>query len=150
MPITREERNARRRERYRADPEKHKAYQREWLRNNPENRRAASRRWRVNNPDKVKAYRESPETRAYSRNLRLKSEYGITQSDYDAMVEKQNGICPICELEKKLVVDHDHETGKVRALLCGQCNTGLGSLKDSPQIVEKALQYLIEWERKRD
>src|SRR5579859_2601716 len=66
-------------------------------------------------------------------NLRLK--YGLSLEQYDAMSVAQLGVCAICgEIDphgKRLSVDHNHETGQVRALLCNQCNVGLGIFKDS-------------------
>jgi|SRR5665213_489204 len=149
MPITREERNARRRERYRADPEKQKAYQKEWLRKNPENRRAASRRWRAKNPDKVRAYNQNYRQQEWW----WKSQYGLTRDDYEALLQSQNGVCAICKKEEKsrdsrsgkvkgFHVDHNHANGKVRGLLCDLCNKGLGLFRDSPQFLESAIIYL--------
>ena len=74
---------------------------------------------------------------ATRRRWAMKSNYGITIEQYDAMVVAQNGCCAICGQEpqfairqwKKLHVDHCHETGKVRALLCVHCNHGLGKFK---------------------
>jgi len=68
--------------------------------------------------------------------------YGITPEEYSAMETKQNKKCKICQEEDKLFVDHDHETGMVRGLLCHHCNTMLGLAKDSPQILEGAIAYL--------
>jgi hypothetical protein len=56
--------------------------------------------------------------------------------------EAQNNLCLICYCRKPLVVDHCHETGKVRGMLCSTCNTGIGHLKDSPAMLLSALQYL--------
>ena len=78
----------------------------------------------------------------------LKKLYGITLADYDRMVEKQNGKCAICETTEprtpgsRFAVDHHHETGKVRALLCGPCNTAIGSLKEDPALFTAAIEYL--------
>ena len=82
-----------------------------------------------------------------SRARRLRYEYGITPDDYDAMYNYQCGRCAICgthqnELAGRLNVDHDHETGQVRALLCGHCNRGLGMYYDDPELMEIAAEYL--------
>ena len=81
------------------------------------------------------------------RNKQLKQWYGITLADYNTMFQQQNGFCLICgihqsEVNKTFCVDHDHETGEVRGLLCDQCNKGLGHFKDNPSFLEKAADYL--------
>jgi hypothetical protein len=78
----------------------------------------------------------------------LKSKYGITVEDYDKMYEFQGGCCDVCgrhqtEFQKRLAVDHDHETGAVRSLLCASCNSGIGKLGDDIATVREALNYLI-------
>jgi hypothetical protein len=84
----------------------------------------------------------------YYRKHRMKAVYGLTLEDYDAMLEAQGGVCAICGggpiggREKYLCVDHDHETGKVRGLLCGHCNTGIGKLKHDSSILAAAIEYL--------
>jgi hypothetical protein len=74
--------------------------------------------------------------------------YGITLETYNVLFAKQEGKCAICErhqseCKRAFAVDHDHDTGEVRGLLCSNCNTALGLLKDSPEITEKATQYLL-------
>lgn len=76
------------------------------------------------------------------RNARLKRKYNISQDDYDKLHEAQGGRCAICGKKKRLVVDHDHDTGEVRGLLCGNCNTGIGMLGDTPGDLKNALEYL--------
>lgn len=77
----------------------------------------------------------------------LKFFYGITEDNYNKMFNDQNGCCKGCgihqsNLEKRLCVDHDHETMLVRGLLCQQCNTILGLAKDKQQILENLIEYL--------
>lgn len=81
------------------------------------------------------------------RRSALKTFYKLTMEEYDKMLIKQDGKCAICsgaqeELKKPLVVDHDHNTGAVRGLLCPNCNHGLGRFKDSLEIVQRAVAYL--------
>jgi hypothetical protein len=77
------------------------------------------------------------------RNWDLKKLYGITLEEYQHMVEDQEGHCAICDEEpKEFHVDHDHETGKVRGLLCFKCNSLLGMASDSIDILSRAIQYL--------
>jgi hypothetical protein len=75
---------------------------------------------------------------------RFKNLYGITQEDYREMNEKQSGRCAICQTipEKRLVVDHCHNTGRVRGLLCYDCNHGLGKFRDNVEFLLEAASYL--------
>lgn len=74
--------------------------------------------------------------------------YGITLEMYEEMLIQQNYQCAICGVDAKdahlhkLFVDHCHATGRVRGLLCNQCNTGIGMLQDSKEILAKAMVYL--------
>lgn len=80
--------------------------------------------------------------------------YGISQQDYSDMLAAQGGVCAICHqppMQKggrhgttllRLAVDHDHKTGEVRGLLCGRCNTGLGSFVDNSELLRAAIAYL--------
>ena len=80
-------------------------------------------------------------------NYMLLQRYGIDLDDYNAMFKKQRGRCTICnrhqsEFSRRLNVDHDHKTGKVRSLLCARCNKALGYVNDDISWFEKALKYL--------
>lgn len=77
-----------------------------------------------------------------SRANKLLNLYGLTMDDYDKLYNKQNGVCAICEEDKVLVVDHCHDTGKVRSLLCNDCNSGIGFLKENKEIMNKAIKYI--------
>lgn len=75
--------------------------------------------------------------------------YGVTPEDWDKMYLEQDGCCKICgahqlSLSKRLSVDHCHNTGKVRGLLCMRCNAGLGNFKDDPDLLLVAINYLKE------
>lgn len=76
------------------------------------------------------------------KNKYLFNKYDITLTDYEAMKKSQENKCWICGSKKKLVVDHDHDTGKVRGLLCNLCNTSLGGFKDNIGSLKKAIEYL--------
>lgn len=101
-----------------------------------QNRAEYAKQWRKDNPDKDK-------------NLYLRKRYGITLEDYSKMHREQNGVCAICGLEEpyngySLAVDHCHKTHQVRGLLCSGCNRGIGLLKDSTHILQKAINYLSQ------
>jgi hypothetical protein len=83
---------------------------------------------------------------------RLEKKYGI---NYDEVLESQGGVCAICEGEDshnahggRFSMDHDHDTGKFRGLLCALCNTGLGKLGDNREGLLKALKYLEDAENR--
>lgn len=101
-----------------------------------------------------KRYKQNPIAK---RKCILKKWYGITLEDYDKMFEAQKGLCAICgnpetvkrkndTAIRRLAIDHDHRTGKIRGLLCGDCNVGLGKFKDSANIIDKAAKYLFTHE----
>lgn len=96
---------------------------------------------------------EHPEEIAtYNRDYKLQRNYGITVEEYDEMLEAQGGGCAICgktpeENGRRLAVDHNHETDKLRGLLCNSCNSGLGYFQDKPEICCWAMLYLEEYER---
>ena len=79
-----------------------------------------------------------------SREANLKHRYGIGVEDYNAMHKKQEGKCAICGIKKdaNLDVDHCHDTGKIRGLLCNSCNRAIGLLKEDEKIIKKAAEYL--------
>ena len=82
------------------------------------------------------------------RSYMLRTLYGITLEQHDALLESQGGVCAICgatpeqSAKGALAVDHCHTTGKVRGLLCGNCNVGIGQLRDDPKLVRRAAEYL--------
>lgn len=77
------------------------------------------------------------------RDQKLKSRYGISLGEYLEMLRGQNGVCAVCGGGgAKLHVDHCHDTGRVRGLLCGSCNRALGLLKDDVERLRKAIDYL--------
>ena len=72
------------------------------------------------------------------------SQYGITGADFSRMLDEQDGCCSICQCEFKETphIDHCHNTGLVRGLLCSSCNRGLGMFFDSVSALENAIKYL--------
>lgn len=87
-----------------------------------------------------------PNKAANQRRYTLKKAYGMTVDDYNSMFAAQDGRCAICGTHASgasLCIDHDHGTGDVRELLCGLCNKGLGSFKDDPARLKRAVDYLL-------
>lgn len=112
--------------------------QRKFRADNLEAERQRSRNWDRENPDKV-------------RDGALRRKYGITLEQYHNLLVAQGGVCAICGkpetctyqgVVRDLCVDHDHETGAVRQLLCAVCNLLIGKAGDDPVLLEKAAAYL--------
>jgi hypothetical protein len=96
------------------------------------------RKWRSQNKDKVQKH-----TMKYN----LKKLYGITPEQYTQLLLKQNGCCAICnkpstDYKRRLHVDHDHTTKKIRGLLCVRCNYGIGYFNENTSLLDKAKEYL--------
>lgn len=93
----------------------------------------------------TKVYREKDVV--YWRLYNRCKQKNITIKQYLEIFRTHNGKCDICgtshlELNKSLGIDHNHKTGKIRGLLCNSCNIALGSFRDNPEILEKAIEYL--------
>lgn len=109
-----------------------------FMKDNKERVRIYHKNWRTKNPEKAKS-------------SQLKYHFGITIEDYNIILTRQRGVCAICgspnryKKNKKismLVVDHCHETDKVRGLLCDACNLAIGLLKDDARLMRRAIKYL--------
>lgn len=91
-------------------------------------------------------------TECKGKNSYYKRNYGITDNDLKLLKEQQDNKCHLCGSDgfligkkghtEKLAVDHDHKTGKIRKLLCHNCNRGLGLFKDNPELLRKAAEYV--------
>lgn len=96
---------------------------------------------------KLKKWRfENSDALCKQNNKRRLSKYNISQEDFDILLQEQNGNCAICynQLIGKFAIDHNHDNGKVRGLLCLKCNSGIGLLGDSPKLLMSAIDYLNE------
>lgn len=107
------------------------------------NRALQRRHGKVNSKKRYHNNKES------ARNYSLKKRYGIDLEQYNVLLEQQNFSCAICgahqdQCARRLAVDHCHTTNQIRGLLCKACNTGLGSFQDSPEILEKAIRYILK------
>lgn len=120
---------------------------RQYRKDNAERSRKYDKQYRIDNLEKVKGYYKTEEYRKRKKKYYLMRDYNITMDDYNKMVAKQNGNCDICgkhqdELKIFLTVDHSHETGKIRGLLCTRCNLVIGCAKDDISILKNAIKYL--------
>ena len=98
------------------------------------------------------SYHKHKHKRPYSyekdKDTKLRRTYGISYQEYLYMLETQNGCCAICGTNdpsprKAFSVDHCHTTGKVRSLLCGNCNTGIGLLQEDEEVMKRAIEYIV-------
>lgn len=103
--------------------------------------------------EKQRVYRQTPQGRRHTFTMNLKK-FGITPEQYDQMLHEQQGVCAACGKAEthrnqfgvcRLAVDHNHDTGQVRGLLCGRCNRALGLLGDSITNVRGLLAYRERW-----
>ena len=87
-----------------------------------------------------------PRNRQRNKELRRARKYGVDAEEYAARLANQGYGCAICSTQlsndKQQHLDHDHETGRTRGILCHACNVGLGHFKDSTELLKRALQYL--------
>ena len=119
--------------------------------------KVAQRKHRDNDPEAFLVWQRNYQKDNYDSKLRwnrLKSVFGVNKEQYDAMLTSQNHVCAICKepetLKSKigrrrhefLCIDHCHDTGKIRGLLCRKCNGSLGGFKDSISMLESAIKYL--------
>ena len=113
---------------------------------NPEKSKQSSKKWRDENKD----YNKSRQ-----RKYQLKYNYGITEEDYNFMLQQQGGKCAICSSDKPtgkwkvFAVDHCHHTNVIRGLLCNECNRGIGLLGDDSQRLRAAANYLDKTNEER-
>lgn len=111
------------------------------------------------NKERKERYHNDPEYKEHLKDTKYKSQFGISLEDYNRMLESQNNLCAICKQPETetntrggkgkivaLAVDHNHETGQVRGLLCGKCNRAVGNLRDSILIAESLVEYLEKHE----
>lgn len=114
-------------------------YQKNWVKNHPDHKK----------DENGKTKRKHLDT---STSCQMLENYGITLAKYEIMFARQNGCCFICgnpEITKtkegqirRLSIDHDHATGRVRKLLCDACNHGIGNFHDNIIVMERAIQYI--------
>lgn len=125
--------------------------QKEWRARNIETARVREREYRRINPP---IYNSEYRKQAYlknGRNWALMSQFGITEDEYDELFKAQGDGCAICgrpdntHKDRRMPVDHDHNTGRRRGILCGNCNAGVGMFDDDPDRLLSAAAYLLQY-----
>lgn len=115
-----------------------------------EKQKAAKLAWEKENPEMVAMGRARQRLKAMNSKIDqgLRYHYDVTFEQYNEVLEAQGGVCVICQRFEvtsrapRLVVDHCHETGRIRALLCHRCNCGIGYFKDNADRARRAADYL--------
>lgn len=134
-----------------ANPEKVRQYAHHQYWKDPEKRREQTRKSSRRRYDRDPEYYRAKGRERYRKNPgrwiseAMQRRYGITLETFRELAEKQNGRCAICgnpPRGKRLCIDHDHDSGRVRGLLCHRCNRAIGFFGDSPELLAKALAYL--------
>lgn len=108
----------------------------EWRKTHPDLHRDSVKKWKRKNKAKVWGYR-------------IKEKYSLSPEEYKMVFNQQLGSCAICKtlqnnLKKPLFVDHNHQTAKIRGLLCTRCNSALGFVNENPNILLSMIKYLYE------
>ncbi len=104
------------------------------------------------NPKRNIKRKQNPRYQEKNLESNLRTAYGITLEEYNALVFQQSGVCKVCKQlptetsnqTNRLVVDHCHKTGRVRGLMCPNCNCALGHLKESVQLCQELAQYILD------
>lgn len=110
-----------------------KEYNRRYTQMYPERRAAQNKKFRAANP-------------TYEQDRKRKHKYGVTPTDFQMMLDSQSGGCAICKkpVDRSGHLDHCHRTGKVRGILCSNCNRGIGHMQECPTILMSAIEYIKE------
>ena len=118
--------------------------QKRWREKNPEKVKEKHKKYAEKNKERCKEYYSNNKDKAFERYL--KNTYQMSVEEYETSLKNQSEVCAICKSKcvsgKKLAVDHNHDTGEFRGVLCRQCNRALGMFRDSPTILHSALEYL--------
>ena len=128
--------------------EKWRAYHREWAKKNRAKLRAAGKRYAERHPDRLraKAMRRRQDHPDYYITERARR-YGLTLDEYRRIESAQGGVCALCTrpaVSKSLHIDHCHESGVVRGLLCERCNMALGLFDDNAERLARAAAYVAK------
>jgi hypothetical protein len=156
----RDKRNSKSKSYYQENKTKYSNYLKEYYIKNKKQLSEYKKQYQTLNKEKIKMYcmENADRKKAYVvkykatrkeqfKDYTLIKAYGIKSKEYNKLLEKQNGCCAICKkpqesFKRMLSVDHDHTTGKIRGLLCYRCNSALGFLCDSVDMLNVAIKYL--------
>ena len=83
-----------------------------------------------------------PELRSYMKRYQVERKYGLTREQVSELLVSQDGLCALCYKRPAVDVDHDHETGRIRGMLCHGCNLGLAALGDNEEAIRWVLEYV--------
>jgi len=123
-----------------------RARRKRWYLENREREIARVLAWQRDNPDmlaaRMEAFRSAGKKKVSDRKSHLKRKYGLTLEEYDMLLASQSGRCAICGRDGVDHVDHDHMTGRVRGILCFQCNVAIGLFEDDIERLITATAYL--------
>ncbi|MGC2429272.1 MAG: endonuclease VII domain-containing protein [Nitrososphaeraceae archaeon] len=118
-------------------------YMQDYLRSNCKECHNEDIKERNNRPN---SYTKTPEYKLKYKHWNLQRKFGISLEDYNKLLKIQGNTCAICKEPcssgKNLAVDHNHITGEVRGLLCEKCNQGIGALRENPELIMSAYEYL--------
>jgi len=138
---------------YKNNKEYYKKYNKKYYKNNKEHYKKSNKKYYKNNKEHIKKYHKKyyknnkEYYKKYYKKYLLAKKYNISFEQYTQILKNQNYSCAICgkhrnNCKKAFAVDHNHKTKQIRGLLCQQCNTALGLLKDNPKILIRAIKYL--------
>ena|ERR1700693_4932804 len=127
--------------------EKTNARHRKWMSDNREKMNKYTSNWYSKNPHKKKEYREK--RKEYTKLRLIQIKYGLSPKEYKELFNQTNNECPVCNVifysngnGSHACVDHNHTTGKIRGIICRNCNVALGNTKDNPKILRALIEYL--------
>lgn len=124
---------------------------RKYYAKHPEKAKAASAKWRLRNLDRINKTHANWKAKNREQFLARKRRghlavYGLTEETFNEMLSSQGGVCAICHnapsSKRRLHIDHDHNSGRVRALLCTRCNCAIGLAKENPETLRSLAGYL--------
>lgn len=150
-----EKESLRMRKYYQSHKAERNAYAKQYYQDHKAEMAAKEKSYRSKNLTKITARKRArrqndPVQKQKARNRRLIHKFGIGLEEYNKLLSSQSGCCAICgvpqdNLTQALSVDHDHETGAIRGLLCSNCNIGLGLMRDNIGILMHAAEYLKKY-----